>query len=67
MTVNKTLNFSHLDSLLIDTTRKTAYNWGFALWWADEQRLYICIPIGLLVHWLGRSALIPTTTQSPKC
>ena len=38
----------------------------FALWWADEQRMYICILIGLLVHGLGRRALMLTTTQSPK-
>jgi len=39
---------------------------GFALWWADEQGLYICISIGLLVYGLGRQALKPTTTQSPE-
>ena len=44
----------------------TAHNWGLALWWADEQGLYICISMGLLVHGLGRRALITTTTQIPK-
>lgn len=48
------------------TAKATTAYMGFALWWADEQRLYICISIGLLVHGLGRRALIPTTTQSPK-
>lgn len=36
------------------------------LCWADEQRQYICISIGILVPRLSERALIPTTTQSLK-